>query len=193
MDFSLSNQSQDDAESHQDALAGSRLRAVYDRYYDRLVSQLRARYGSGPPDPADVAQTAFEKLADHSILEDVANIEAYSWTIANNLMRNERRALRVRADHANQEIVSDIRSQCDEFDPERVVMAREELNIVVEALKDMPERRREVFLACRIEGLNPREAGERLGISRTAAVRHLALATQFLAARVARAGEEVAG
>ncbi|MEM6857707.1 MAG: hypothetical protein AAF559_07535, partial [Pseudomonadota bacterium] len=102
MDFSSSPQTQDDSTA---IAVGSRLKAVYDGYYDRLVSQLRARYGSGPPDPADIGQAAFEKLADHSLLNDIANIEAYSWTIANNLMRNERRALRVRAAHANQEIV----------------------------------------------------------------------------------------
>ncbi|MEM1196336.1 MAG: sigma-70 family RNA polymerase sigma factor [Pseudomonadota bacterium] len=193
MDFAPSSADDNHSEGSQAAGVTSRLKAVYDRYFDRLVGQLRARYGAGPPDPADIAQATFEKLASRNMLDDVANVEAFSWTTANNLMRNERRALRVRAAHASRESASDPHLQCDEFDPERVVMAREELQIVVEALQDMPERRREVFMACRIEGLNPREAGERLGISRSAAVRHLALATQFLAAQVARLDEQVPG
>ncbi|MEM1134117.1 MAG: sigma-70 family RNA polymerase sigma factor [Pseudomonadota bacterium] len=168
----------------------SRLRTLYARYFADLVSHLRWRYGSGPPDPTDIAQATFEKLSQHGMISDVDNLEAYAWTTANNLIRNERRALLVRNAHAQQENSENIGAECDEFDPERVVMAREELKIVLEALKQMPERRRDVFIACRIDGLNPRQAGERLGISRSAAVRHLALATEFLAREVAQYNPE---
>ncbi|MEM8919309.1 MAG: sigma-70 family RNA polymerase sigma factor [Pseudomonadota bacterium] len=188
--MSLSNSSNDDDyttsldENPMSGASRSRLAELYGSYFDRLVLQLRARYGSGPPDPSDIAQATFEKLSQHNMLEDVENLEAYSWTTANNLIRNEYRALLVRSSYAKVEASYDFRSRCDEFTPERVVMAREELEIVLDALRQMPERRRNVFIACRIDGLNPRQAGERLGISRTAVVRHLALATEFLATQL---------
>lgn len=168
----------------EEASVGARLAWHYSTYSDRLVSQLRARYGGGPPDPKDIAQATFEKLAQHQMLDEVDNLEAYSWTTANNLIRNEHRAMQVRNAHSRTEASGGGTPKCDEFDPERVVMAKEELEIVLQALRKLPERRREIFIACRVDGLNPRQAGKRLGISRTAAVRHLALATEYLAQQV---------
>ncbi|MEM1132117.1 MAG: sigma-70 family RNA polymerase sigma factor [Pseudomonadota bacterium] len=164
----------------------SRLKRLYDRYYDSLVTHLRSKYGAGPPDPDDVAQQTFEKLYERGLVKDIDNLEAFAWTTANNIIRSEHRAQRVRTRHAEEEAQDADTGLFDEFDPERVLMARQELDIVARTLREMPERRREIFIACRINGLTPEQAGRKVGVSRSSAVRHIAVATTMLVEALAK-------
>lgn len=154
---------------------------LHAEYYDKLVRGLIATYGSGPPDPEDIAQRTFLKLNERKTAQGIRDLRAFAWTIARNFMISEKRSLRMRADHAYVEraLVAD---ECDTIDPERVLMGKEEVAVVTKALDAMPDRRRQIFLACRVEGLTPKAAGERCGVSRSSAVRHLALATETIAA-----------
>ncbi|MEM7781362.1 MAG: sigma-70 family RNA polymerase sigma factor [Pseudomonadota bacterium] len=156
------------------------LSALYERYFEPLVRGLRQKYGSGPPDPADVAQQTFERLQRRGELNDIKNLQSFAWITANNIVHSELRALRVRERHAKREETSFWDHQCDEIDPARVISAREELEIVAAAISALPERRREIFMACRFEGLTPEQAGKRAGVSRSSAVRHIAVATATL-------------
>ena len=53
-------------------------------------------------------------------------------------------------------------------DPEARVRARRALVRLHAALRQLPERRRAAFVLCAVEGLDPREAAEVMGISRNA-------------------------
>lgn len=169
-----------DDDGFADEPEAERLNALYKRYFTRLVSGLRVRYGSGPPDPQDVAQQTFERLHQRDTLDDIGNLQSYAWIIANNIVHSEMRAIRVRERHAEEERTSFWGSLCDEIDPERVISAREELEIVVATISAMSERRREIFLACRFHGLTPEQAGKRVGVSRSSAMRHIAVANAIL-------------
>lgn len=157
-----------------------RFRSLYEHYFERLVRGLRQKFGSGPPDPADVAQQTFERLYKRDRLDDIDNLQSFAWIIANNIVHSELRALRVRERHVTDEQTSFWGARCDEIDPERVISAREELEIVAATISGMPDRRREIFMACRFEGLTPEQAGRRAGVSRSSAVRHIAVATATL-------------
>jgi RNA polymerase sigma factor (sigma-70 family) len=154
---------------------------LYSRYFSRLVAGLRARYGNGPPDPADVAQQAFVQLSVRHNLDELADPEAYVWITARNIMISEKRAMHVRSQHARQVAHGLLGARCDDFDPERVLIAKEELGLVMKTLRKMPKRRRMIFLLVRVEGMTPEQAGHRVGVSRSSAVRHVALATAALA------------
>lgn len=160
--------------------ASERLNGLYKRYFKRLVRGLRVRYGSGPPDPHDVAQQTFERLHRRDTLDDISNLQSFAWIVANNIVHSEMRAMRVRERHAEEARMSFWGSLCDEINPERVISAREELEIVVATISAMPERRREIFLACRFHGLTPEQAGKRVGVSRSSAMRHIAVASAAL-------------
>lgn len=153
---------------------------LYKRYFVSLVSGLRQRYGDGPPDPADVAQQTFERLYRRKSVEDIVNLQSFAWITANNIVHSELRALRVRERHVESEKASFWSSKGDEIDPERVISAREELEIVAATLSQMPKRRRDIFIACRFHGLTPELAGKQAGVSRSSAVRHIAIATAAL-------------
>lgn len=158
---------------------------LYTRYFAKLVSDLRSAYGGGPPEPEEVAQQAFEKLSRHKDLVNIRNPEGFAWVCARNIIMSEKRAEQVRI--ANQkEVERRFLSQGhDEFDPERVVMGKEGMSIVVAALQDMPERRRRIFMLNRVHGLTPEQAGRECGVSRSSAVRHIAVATAAIAEMLA--------
>ncbi|MEM1053716.1 MAG: sigma-70 family RNA polymerase sigma factor, partial [Pseudomonadota bacterium] len=146
----------------------------YLRFAEKLKAGLESTYGSGPPDPEEVAHQTFLKLSERVDFHGIKDLEAFTWVIAHNRMRSELRAMRVREKHADP---INFGPSCDEFDPERVLGGKQEVEVVERVLQDMSERRRGIFIANRIDGLTPEQAGARFGVSRTAAMRHIANAT----------------
>ncbi|MEM0952859.1 MAG: RNA polymerase sigma factor [Pseudomonadota bacterium] len=153
---------------------------IYKRLYQKLVDGLRGTYGAGPPDPEEVAQTAFVKLAQRGRLDEIKDVEGFVWISARNIVLTEKRKEIVRQENQPEISRRFFGEDCDTFEPERVLNAREQLEIVMSVLAEMPERRQRIFMLNRIHGLTPAEAGRRCGVSRTAAVRHIALATKAL-------------
>ncbi|MEM1134126.1 MAG: sigma factor-like helix-turn-helix DNA-binding protein [Pseudomonadota bacterium] len=164
----------------------SLLSRLYQNYFAKLVAGLRATYGAGPPDPGDIAQKTFTRLSARTDLDDIHDLEGYAWIAARNIMMSEKRALRVRADHAAQAENGLFGDICDNLDPERVLIAREELDLVMETLQNMPERRRKIFLACRVDGMTLEQAGRLCGVSSSAAIRHVAIATAAISEALGR-------
>lgn len=141
-----------------------------------LASMLRKHLGDGPPDPDDIAQLAFQKLIERPTLADIKNVEAFLWRTARNLVFKERRAQDVRAryDFEIEQLYFALRGY--DLDTERVVSAREQVNLVKAALRSMPERRRRAFVLHRIDGLTIAATARRLKISATAAGKHISRA-----------------
>lgn len=154
-----------------------RLEGLYLSFKETLIANLTARFGTGPPEPQDIAQRAFEKLVARENLNDITNLENFAWITACNILRSDLRAQRVRRDHALEVAEGVFFDLCDEIGPERVLLAKEQIGIVMDALNELPKRRRELFLLNRVEGLTPEQAGKVHGISRTAAARHIGLAS----------------
>ncbi|MEL7046044.1 MAG: RNA polymerase sigma factor [Pseudomonadota bacterium] len=153
---------------------------LYRQNLSPLAAYLRRRFGDGPPDPDDIVQLAFEKLLSRTGLEDIQNVKAYLWRTAHNLLLKEKRAQGVK--DRNDFEVERLFFACEgvEFAPERVLQARQQLDAVEERLREMPARRREAFLLHRLEGLSVAETARRIGVSRTAAVKHIARAAAEL-------------
>lgn len=159
---------------------------LYHDVFSEIVGVLTSTYGSGPPDPEDVAQRAFANLSARDDLEEIEDVKNYVWVAARNLMLTEIRALRVRSKYAGRLTQDSFIEECDEIDAERVFMAREELEIVSQVIASMPERRRDIFLAKRVDGLSAEAAGRKYGVSRSSAIRHIAIATEQLTKALAR-------
>lgn len=165
-----------------EAQSAARLVSVFERLHTKLKGWLEREFGGGPPCPEDVVQQTFAKLAARGDLSEVRNLEAYAWTTAINQVREEKRAQIVADTYAYDRRNGVWGTEVDEFDPERVMRARQELEIIAETLENMSERRRTIFMACRFEGLSQEEAGKRAGVSKSAAVRHIAIATEMIVA-----------
>lgn len=159
---------------------------LYIRHAENLRGYLRRLVGSGPPDPDDVVQAAFEKIATVGNLDRVKSPHAFLWRTAQNIVTSAYRHKSVRDRH--EESVSDVfySEKSDTLDPERVLLARKELSEVIRAVELMPPARRSVLLMSRVEGLSITEISERLGISRSAVHKRLSVAMTELHAAANR-------
>ena len=76
---------------------------------------------------------------------------------------------------------------------EQVLVGREELSMLQQALADLPERCRQVLTLRKIEGLPQREVAERLGLSESTVEKHVSSGIRRCAdwfARLGRAGAD---
>lgn len=149
------------------------LSQLYAAHKNALESHLRRKYGPGPPEPEDVVQQTFTRLATLSEAS-VAKVDfpkSFLFRAAENVLISEKRRARTRDAHA-----ANTRASGDagfDFDPERVFVSRAELALIGETIQNMPERRRACFVMHRMEELSFAEIGRRLGISAPAVAAHV--------------------
>lgn len=151
--------------------------ALYEELSGFLVSRVRARFGSGPPEPEDVIQTAFLKFYEHKDFRSIKDPKAYLLRAVNNVAISEIRALEVRARHAHHLADGrDTEKQGFALDVERVLTRRDLLDHISRVIDNLPEKQRRILEMNRFEDLSLTEIARREGISRTAVSKHLARA-----------------
>ena len=153
-----------------------RVAKLYATYTPELSEGLRIRYGDGPPDPDDVAQEAFRRIYEKSDTRNVRNLKAFIWRIARNLVLSEKRREHTRSkyDFEVEQIFFPLKGHISS--PETVIVAKEQLLAVNEALLQMPDKRRRALMLYRIDGLTLDEIGRKLGIIRRAVSKHISRA-----------------
>lgn len=158
--------------------ADKRLAALYERYCAELVRYILAKFGAGPPDPEDVAQSAFEKFASSGKPSEIANPRAFLYAAARNIVIDHHRREAVRRKNAGDLQVAAEQKNHDEITPERVLLEKERYAIFEEALTRMPLRRRKMLLMNRREGLSCPEIAKRFGVSETVVRNQVSLAVR---------------
>jgi RNA polymerase sigma factor (sigma-70 family) len=151
------------------------LSGLYRAHWEGVCAFIGKRYGSGPPDPEDVAQQVFVRLAtmDAAMAEQVVHPKSFLYRMAENVVLDEKRRAIVRAAHARETMAgADDLAGCD-TPIENVLVAREDLALIEKTIRAMPDRRRQCFLLHRMEELSCAEIGRRLGVSHTAARKHV--------------------
>ncbi|RIA46249.1 RNA polymerase sigma-70 factor (ECF subfamily) [Hephaestia caeni] len=166
------------AAPHPDSVAASSspqrlsLEILYRAHFRDLARYIGRRFGSGPPEPEEVAQAAFTRLAAADNFASLDDPRGYLYSIACNLVIDHQR----RQGHRNA-IHRDL-SYLDEYllsesSPERVLLAKERFAIFEEALRAMPKMRRRIFLLVRAEGHAPRDVARQFGMSDAAIYKHV--------------------
>ena len=149
---------------------------------------LRRVFGDGPPDPDDIAQLAFQKLLERSDLSDIRNLKGFLWQTARNLVFKSKRDQEVRTRNSLEYEQLFFPSKGDDLGPERVISAREQIKLINEALRAMPERRRRAFVLHRIDGLSIAATARQLKIGPTAAGKHISRASAQIDEVLSRTG-----
>lgn len=111
----------------------------------------------------DLTQETFLRLATIDVAA-LANPSAYLRRISSNLIADVNRG-HVRRRLAEAEINDLLDVPDPGADPEALLIARDSVDRVLIALAELPQRRRDIFLASRLENVPHRELAERYGIS----------------------------
>lgn len=161
-------------ESRAGPAADDALSQLVERYGGPLRRFLRRRLGDA--DEADDAlQETYIRLARYRTSGPIRSLKALAFRVASTVVidRHRRRTSHL-ADAHDTLTDSEIRSVG--ASPERVVGAREELDLLAEAIAELPPKRRQVLLMSRLHGLKRQEIATRLGISVSMVDKHLGLA-----------------
>jgi RNA polymerase sigma factor (sigma-70 family) len=145
----------------------SSLAQLYQRHWAELTAYVRGTFGSGPPDPEDVAQGAFARFAALEGAAKVANPRAFLYRTAHNIVMDYRRREAVRTRLSAEVAMLDLGDAPANADSERVLAARERLAIVDATIRAMEPRRRKVLIMHAIHGLNYTDIARRMRISPT--------------------------
>ena len=137
---------------------------LYQRYWLELRNYVYKSFGSGPPEPDDVVQTAFTRLAALENPESIDNPRAFLYTTSRNAVLDHHRRTQTRDAYVKGQIQTE-GAPINEISPERVSLEREQLLILVNTLTQMSETRRRLLLENRLDGLAYSEIGRRMGLT----------------------------
>lgn len=136
----------------------------------------------------DIVQETYAKMATVASVEHIENPRAYFFRVALNVMATEIR----RAPVVSLDSLSEIERMGIEAPDERIdTMAemRQELRLVAEAIAQLPDKCREVFILRKIHGLSQREIASRLGVSENTVEKHVGRGIRHLKIFFGRGGK----
>lgn len=135
---------------------------------------------SQPADVDDLIQEVFARLAKRSTGGEIQQPEAYLLRAAGNVWRDSLRRRQTHADAEHGEY-RDEHHAVENYSPERVLQVRQSIEHVITVLNALPDRTRQIFVLCRVEGMRHRTVAKRLGVSVSAVDKHMMKAIAYLA------------
>lgn len=130
----------------------SSVERLYRDHWKNLCSRLRRIFGNGPPEPEDLAQTAFEKLLAHTDAAALNDPASFLFRIAINAGRDRRRHIvRARA-LIEEQLAPQGVEQVDRITPSNVYETRERIAVTERAIATLTAKQREVLIRSRLRG-----------------------------------------
>jgi RNA polymerase sigma factor (sigma-70 family) len=144
-----------------------------------LLRQVRRLVGSDSAE--DVVQKLWLKV--QAVRDDppIDNPRAYLHRLAINAATDELRTITRQATGTQAEIEALLWVEDDRPGPDRIVIDRDMLDRVGDAVDTLPDPTRSIFRLNRFEGLTQREIADRYGVSTTVVERHIRRALKYLA------------
>ena len=155
---------------------------------DRYSPPLRAYFSRRIADRGeveDLTQEVFLSLLRRGQLNTIDNVEGYLFRIAANLLRLRARSSGRRPEVELEGYPDTGGRMVNELSPERMALGREAYQTLVQALQELPERARTIFVLNRFEELSGREIALRLGVSISLVEKEMAKAIAHLRGRLA--------
>lgn len=155
-----------------------KIQDVYAQYWNDLCGFIRARFGAGPPDPEDIAQSTFLKYAEAADKSAILNTKAFLFKTARNLVVDYHRSPKNLMPTEDQINLQNSSEKSDEADPQNVTMSRQELFLLEKAIMALPERDRSFLLMHRLEDMSYTEIAEQANMSRSGVQKIITLALE---------------
>jgi len=145
----------------------------YPRLYNFSKSFLKIEDGID-----DILQEVFVKIwQKRKSITSTATFNSYIFTIARNLLLNE---LRRRLNSENIKEAVQSLSTAEEYSSSQQIEFQELKEVVDYVIDKLPERRKEIFILSRVEGLSHKEIAEKLGIKTKTVEYHISLVIKSL-------------
>jgi RNA polymerase sigma factor (sigma-70 family) len=167
-----------------DAARHSGLEEVAAQYRAPLMRFFQRRVRADE-DADDLVQDVFSRLAGRD-LANIANIQGYIFQVAANVLRDKARRASVRGIMTRAPDGFDIEDEAG-FSPERILLSKEALQIMVAAIYELPEQVRIVFSHYHFDGVAQVEIARRMGLSLSTVEKHMAKANVHLLYRLRKA------
>ena len=157
--------------SEDPGIVRERLERLARRYYAPLTSFFRKRTRN-TEEVQDLVQQVFLRLAQHRELGTVRNAEGYLFQTASNTLKDHARNAAVR-NRFMAEKKEEIHDEGADFSSERVLLGREGTELLAQALRELPERTRDILMLRCFEGLKYSEIARLQGLSVRSVEKHL--------------------
>ena len=141
------------------------LNHLFREHYGELVGRLRKVFGAGPPDPEDVAQAAFSKLAALTDLGRIRSPRAFLFRTAINIGLNSNDKIRRGRNFVKSQLEGNFFPDVEEISPETVLMGKQDLERVARAIRQLSPKQREILLRSRFRGQTYAEIKQETGWS----------------------------
>lgn len=173
-----------------DSLPLDIVRKIDARFRSPLMSFFLRRVGDRAI-AEDLTQDVFERLLKADQRGGIEDVEALVFVTAGNLLKDRARKAIRRGNATLQDIdAANVSTVTGEFmedrHPERVLLAKESIGDVLQALEELGSRARDVFVLFRLEGMKQAEIATFLGIGRSTVEKDVMRATAHLALRFGR-------
>lgn len=153
------------------------------RAYTRPLTSFFSRRATMSADVPDLVQDVFLRLARMPDPSAIDRPDSLVFVTASNVLKDRVRRGRVRGESASESLDAEATEGSD-FTPDRVLEGREAVARLREALLELPERTRDVFVMRMLEGMRMAEVAATMGISTRAAEKHQARALAHVARRL---------
>ena len=151
--------------------------------YGQALASYFGRRARRAGDIDDLVQDVLIRLAIRGDGDSIAQPEAYLMRTASNVWRDYLRKARTHAEDVHDEYLEERHARAD-HGPSEVLEGRQAIQALLAALNELPERTRQVFVLCRVEGLRQKSVAKRLGVSLSAVEKHMIKAIAHLALRL---------
>ncbi len=153
---------------------------LYRDHWKKLCARLRRVHGNGPPEPEDLAQTAFARLIEHPDAAELNNPAAFLFRVAINSGRDRLRHIGHTRRLIDDEWAYLERDRVDQMTPSNVYESRERLSVTAEAFALLSPKQREVLVRSRLRDETFDEIRAATGWSKADISRTLAAALSTL-------------
>jgi RNA polymerase sigma factor (sigma-70 family) len=154
---------------------------LFREHNQTLVRFLNARLGS-EQEAKEIAQEAYVKLLQLERRGAISFMRAYLFRIAANLAIDRLRQRKSQGPHEDIELFEELED--DDEQPERTVIATEQIEHIVRYMEELPERCAEAFVLHRFHGLRPTEVAAAMKISDRRVRSHLVRALMYCKLRM---------
>lgn len=131
----------------------------------------------------DLVQEVFARVVARDSGTPIEHLDGYLVKTAASVVADRARQRTARRADGHIGFDPDLHGSVD-FDPERVLSGKQELDAAAAALLGLPERTRTIFILRRLEGYRYREIADHMGISVSAVEKHLVRALHHLSSEM---------